>query len=200
MKIVHQGLMLILSSPSGAGKTTLAKKILNHDSNIHLSVSVTTRKKRDGEVDGKDYFFISKAEYDEMKNTDMLLEGAKVFDHYYGSPRKQAFDLLNKGQDVLYDVNWEGAVSLMNSARQNTVSIFILPPSMEVLEQRIWGRNKDSNQEIVKRLQEARFEISKHAFYDYIVINDDLERALGQIQSILQAERLKTQRCSVVGI
>lgn len=195
MEIIRQGLMLILSSPSGAGKTTLAKKLLESDSMIDLSVSVTTREKRVGEIDGKDYFFISKAEYDVMNDNGMLLESAKVFDNYYGSPKKQAFDALNKGRDVLYDVNWEGAVALMKNARQSTASIFILPPSIEILEQRIRGRAQDSDLEIRKRLKEAQFEMSKVGHYDYVVVNHTIDETLKQIQSILSAERLKTFRC-----
>jgi guanylate kinase len=197
MNITRQGLMLILSSPSGAGKTTLARKLLESDPMISLSVSVTTRNKRVGEVDGKDYFFVSKSEYDDMLKNNMLLEGASVFGNYYGSPKKQAFDILNKGHDVLYDVNWEGAVSLMKNARQNTASIFILPPSMEVLEQRIRGRAKDSEVEIKKRLKEAEFEISKHHLYDYVMVNNVIDDSLAKIKSILLAERSRVSRSNV---
>ncbi|MBP9791760.1 MAG: guanylate kinase [Rickettsiales bacterium] len=197
MNIARQGLMLILSSPSGAGKTTLARKLLDSDPMISLSVSVTTRHKRIGEVEGKDYFFVSQSEYDDMLKNNMLLEGANVFGNYYGSPKKQAFDILNNGHDVLYDVNWEGAVSLMKNARQNTASIFILPPSMEVLEQRIRGRAQDSEAEIKKRLKEAEFEISKHHLYDYVMVNNVIDNSLAQIKSILLAERSRVSRCNV---
>jgi guanylate kinase len=197
MNITHKGLMLILSSPSGTGKTTLAKKLLETDSLITLSVSVTTRRKREGEVDGKDYFFISQAEYNEMHKNHMLLEGAEVFGNFYGSPKKQVFDTLNKGHDVLYDVNWEGAASLMRSAREDTVSIFILPPSMEILEQRIRGRAQDSDEDIRKRLKEAEFEISKSHLYDYVIINNNIEDSIAQIKAILTAERSKVSRCKI---
>lgn len=197
MDIKQKGLMLILSSPSGAGKTTLAKQLIASDPKISLSVSVTTRQKREGEVDGKDYFFIDKDEYSRLQKGNLLLEGAKVFDHYYGSPKKQAFDILDQGKDVLYDVNWEGAVSLMKNAREDTVSIFILPPSLEVLEQRLRGRAKDSDGEIVKRLKEAEFEMSKLYHYDYVVVNNTIEESLQRIRSILLAERSKVSRCKI---
>ncbi len=189
--------MLILSSPSGAGKTTLAKKLISSDPKISLSVSVTTRQKREGEVDGKDYFFIDKDEYTRMQQDNMLLEGARVFDHYYGSPKKQAFDILDQGRDVLYDVNWDGAVSLMKKARQDTVSIFILPPSMAELDRRLRGRAKDSEQEIAKRLKEAQFEMSKLHHYDYVVVNNTIDKSLHHIKSILLAERSKVSRCKI---
>ena len=189
--------MLILSSPSGAGKTTLAKKLISSDPRISLSVSVTTRQKREGEVDGKDYFFIDKEEYVRMQKENMLLEGAQVFDHYYGSPKKQAFEILDQGNDVLYDVNWEGAVSLMKNARQDTVSIFILPPSLSELECRLRGRAKDSDHEIAKRLKEAEFEMSKLHHYDYVVVNNTIDESLQRIRSILLAERSKVLRCKV---
>lgn len=195
--ISRQGLMLILSSPSGAGKTTLAKLLLKSDPMLSLSVSVTTRRKREGEIEGKDYFFISEAEYAEMQKNNMLLENAKVFGHYYGSPKNQAFDILNKGQDVLYDVNWEGAASLMKNARNQTVSIFILPPSIKILEQRIRDRAKDNEADIKRRLQEAEFEISKHYLYDYVMINNTIEESLTQIKSILLAERSKVSRTEI---
>lgn len=189
--------MLILSSPSGAGKTTLAKKLISSDPKISLSVSVTTRQKREGEIDGKDYFFVDKEEYTRMQKGNMLLEGAQVFDHYYGSPKKQVFEILEQGNDVLYDVNWEGAVSLMKNARQDTVSIFILPPSLSELERRLRGRAKDSDQEIMKRLKEAQFEMSKLHHYDYVVVNNTIDESLQGIKSILLAERSKVSRCKV---
>lgn len=197
MDIKQKGLMLILSSPSGAGKTTLAKKLISSDPKISLSVSVTTRQKREGEIDGKDYFFVDKEEYTRMQKGNMLLEGAQVFDHYYGSPKKQVFEILEQGNDVLYDVNWEGAVSLMKNARQDTVSIFILPPSLSELERRLRGRAKDSDQEIMKRLKEAQFEMSKLHHYDYVVVNNTIDESLQGIKSILLAERSKVSRCKV---
>ncbi len=198
MYVEHKGLMLILSSPSGAGKTTIAKRLLELEPKLHLSVSVTTRKMRDTEVDGRDYFFITPEQYQVMKDKDDLLESDEIYGNCYGSPKKQTFDILSKGEDVLYDINWYGAQQLMLGYRADTVSVFILPPSLEVLEQRLRGRAQDSEEAIAKRMSSAKFEISKKEHYDYLVINDSIEDSVYKIRSILTAERLKQARYKIL--
>lgn len=192
--IKRKGLMLILSSPSGAGKTTLANALLKSDKNIKLSVSVTTRPKRKNEVHGEHYYFVTNKEYNEMLNNDLLMESAEVFGHYYGTPKKQTEDLLEKGIDIIYDIDWQGALQLMKNYKQNIASIFILPPSMEILEKRLKRRDSDSKESIEKRLSEAKLEISKSNHYDYVVVNDKVQDTLRKIKSCLEAERNKNKR------
>jgi guanylate kinase len=184
-------LMIILSSPSGAGKTTLSKAIINSDPQVKLSISVTTRPMRPGEINGKDYFFISKDEYDELLQKDMLLEHAEVFGNYYGIPKKQTNESLDAGFDMLYSIDWQGALKLMEYKPSKIVSIFILPPSIEILEQRLRKRGSESEEVIQRRLKEAKSEISKYIFYDYLIVNDKIEDSLFKIQSIISAERSK---------
>jgi len=188
------GLMIVLSSPSGAGKTTLSKAIIANDSNIKLSVSVTTRPMRNGEIDGQDYIFVDQAHYDELVKNDQMLEHAEVFGYSYGTPRKQTEEKLRAGFDILYDIDWQGALTLISKIPQDIVSIFILPPSMPVLEQRLRNRAADSESTIQRRLSEASIEISKCSFYDYIIINHDIEESISLIQNIISAERLKRTR------
>lgn len=191
MQLRSQGLKIIFSSPSGAGKTTLTKATIKNDNNIRLSISVTTRPKREGEIEGKDYFFTNQAQYNELLQKNLLLESAEVFGYCYGTPKKQTEEVLASGTDVLYDINWYGAQQLMECAPQNIVSIFILPPSMMVLEHRLHSRNSDDEEVIQRRLSEAKMEISKCMFYDYVIVNENIDESLEQIKNIIAAERLK---------
>jgi len=193
-KIKRKGLMLILSSPSGAGKTSLANALINSDSNVRLSISVTTRPRRSNEIDGKDYYFISKAEFDAMLKNDLLLEHAEVFGHHYGTPLKQTQDLLNQGLDIIYDIDWQGTFSLLKKCRENIASIFILPPSLKDLETRLRTRAMDDPETIQKRLNGAKEEISKCMNYDYVIVNHDLGESLTKLKACLEAERNKTSR------
>ncbi|HLT78197.1 MAG TPA: guanylate kinase [Ferrovibrio sp.] len=192
--IARRGLMLVLSSPSGAGKTTIARRLLEMDADLHLSVSVTTRQRRPGEVHGRDYSFISNEEFGLMVNRQELLEHAKVFDHYYGTPREAVEKRLSSGQDVLFDIDWQGTQQLRQRAESDLVSVFILPPSTADLERRLHSRAQDSPEVVAKRMSKAADEISHWAEYDYIVINDDVEQCLMKVYAILQAERLKRHR------
>lgn len=191
MRNNRRGLMIIISSPSGNGKTTIAKALTESDPNIKFSISVTTRPKRRGEVDGKDYYFISKERFDEMKENQMLLEDARVFDNYYGTPRQQTMDSLAAGIDVLYDINWDGGLQLMKSCREDVVSIFMLPPSIDELEKRMRSRATEDEAAIKMRLIESKKEISKSPYYDYTITNHKIETTLQEIKDILQKERAK---------
>lgn len=186
--------MLVLSSPSGAGKTTLSRMLLKRDRNVELSVSVTTRPKRRGEVDGRDYHFIDRARFDAMVKAGKLLEFAEVFGHCYGTPEKPVRKALEKGRDVLFDIDWQGTQQLKEKARDDIASIFVLPPSIPELERRLRARAQDDGKVIKVRMAKASGEISHWAEYDYVIVNDDLERAFAQIQTILAAERSKRQR------
>lgn len=200
LELGRRGLMFILSSPSGAGKTTLSKQLLEQYKNaaehekIVMSVSVTTRTARPGEVDGKDYFFISHEKYLDMVSAGELLEHARVFDHHYGTPRKFVLDNLNNGTDVLFDIDWQGTKQLKEKAPDEVVSIFILPPSMGELERRLNSRAQDSAEVVAKRMSKARAEISHWHEYDYVLINQNLDETLSRIDAILKAERLKRTR------
>jgi guanylate kinase len=186
--------MFVLSSPSGAGKTTLARKLMAENPDLRMSVSVTTRPMRPGEVDGKDYFFIDKARFDKMVKGGELLEHAPVFDHFYGTPRAAVQTALAAGQDVLFDIDWQGTQQLRASAGQDVVSVFILPPSAADLEKRLHTRAQDSDAVIKGRMSRASHEMSHWAEYDYIVINRKIDDAFAEVQSILKAERLKRVR------
>ncbi len=186
------GLMFILSSPSGAGKTTLAKSIIASNSQITLSVSVTTRQMRQGETEGEDYFFVSQNEYSELLKNNMLIEHITLFGNGYGTPKNQTEKALLKGCDVLYDIDWRGALELIKYKPEKIVSIFILPPSIETLERRLRNRAADNEETIQKRLSEAKSEISKCPHYDYIIINHDIDHSLKLIQSIITAERIRS--------
>jgi guanylate kinase len=186
--------MFVLSSPSGAGKSTLAKSLLESDDNIAMSVSVTTRPARPREVDGQDYSFISADEFGLMVNRQQLLEHAKVFDHYYGTPREPVEQALASGQDVLFDIDWQGAQQLTEAAGDDLVKVFILPPSKQVLEERLHSRAQDPEEVVAARMAKANDELSHWAEYDYIVVNRDLEDAKTRVRSILEAERLKRSR------
>ncbi|MCP5368124.1 MAG: guanylate kinase [Hyphomicrobiales bacterium] len=186
--------MLVLSSPSGAGKSTISRAILDSDDALIMSISATTRAPRPGEEDGKDYFFIGVAEYHEMVTFGEFLEHARVFDNYYGTPRQPVEQALAAGLDVLFDVDWQGTQQLAENARDDLVRIFILPPSQAELERRLFARAQDSAEVVRKRMAKAADEMSHYAEYDYIVINDDLNTSIAQVRAILTAERLKRER------
>ncbi len=190
----RRGLMFVLSSPSGAGKTTLSRMLLEKMPGMKLSVSVTTRAKRPGEVDGKDYRFIDKAAFDAMAKNRELLEFATVFDHHYGTPRKPVEDALAAGEDVLFDIDWQGTQQLREKARDDVVSVFILPPSAADLEKRLHTRAQDSDAVIAGRMSRAGHELSHWAEYDYVVTNSDIDVAYAEVATILKAERLKRER------
>lgn len=186
--------MFVLSSPSGAGKTTLSRLLIKRMPGLRMSVSATTRPMRPGEVNGKDYSFVDKATFDAMVKADELLEWATVFDNSYGTPRGPVEAALSAGQDVLFDIDWQGTQQLRQKARADVVSVFILPPSAADLERRLHSRAQDSNEVIRKRMSRASHEMSHWAEYDYIVINHDVDEAFSEVQSILKAERLKRER------
>jgi guanylate kinase len=193
-RIERRGLMLVLSSPSGAGKTTISRLLLERDQDISLSVSVTTRHKRPGEVDGRDYHFVDPTEFNLMLNRRELLEHAKVFDHYYGTPKGAAEEALASGKDVLFDIDWQGEQQLKQSARNDLASVFILPPSTEELARRLQSRAQDPADVVAARMAKAPDEISHWPEYDYIIVNYDIEDSVAQVQAILAAERLKRER------
>lgn len=190
-QLTNSGLMIALSSPSGAGKTSLTKAIIAADPKTRLSISVTTRTPRPSEVNGKDYIFVDQDQYGDLLKNNMLLEHAEVFGHCYGTPKKQTDELLGAGLDVIYDIDWQGALRLLQLEQQRVVSIFILPPSIAILEQRLRSRASDSEETIQKRLAGAKLEISKCVHYEYVVINDQFERTLETIRGIIEAERSK---------
>ncbi len=194
VEISRRGLMLVISSPSGAGKTSIVKKMLKFDPRLTMSVSVTTRPKRPGEQDGVDYHFVSKEDFEGMIEKGEILEHAVVFGHYYGTPKSFVMDTLSKGQDVVFDIDWQGTQQLSHMARTDLVSIFILPPSVGDLEKRLTKRAQDSTDVVKYRMQSASEQISHWAEYDYVVVNEDLEKSTQQVLSILTAERLKRTR------
>ncbi|PZP86009.1 MAG: guanylate kinase [Azospirillum brasilense] len=193
-KPTRRGLMFVLSSPSGAGKTTLSRKLLEEEKQVSMSVSVTTRKPRPGEVDGVDYYFVDEATFDAMVARDELLEHAIVFDNKYGTPKKQVMQALDDGRDVLFDIDWQGTRQLAKTCPEDLVSVFILPPSLSELEERLRRRAQDSEEVVQKRMARAIDEISHWEEYDYVTVNDNLEYAMRNIQSILYAERFKRWR------
>ena len=190
----RRGMMVVLSSPSGAGKTTLTRRLLRENPNMSMSVSATTRAPRSGEVDGVDYYFVDKRGFEEMREKSDFLEHAKVFDNYYGTPRAPVENALSQGRDIIFDIDWQGAQQLTQAAADDLVKIFILPPDMAQLEERLRTRASDSSEVIAKRMSKSEAEISHWAEYDYVIVNDDLEEALGELRTILQAERLKRKR------
>jgi guanylate kinase len=192
--VERRGLMFVLSSPSGAGKTTLARELMSKVPGLQMSVSVTTRPMRPGEVEGKDYFFIDKQRFDAMVKNHDLLEHAPVFDHFYGTPRAPVEAALSAGRDVLFDIDWQGTQQLREKARQDVVSVFILPPSAADLEKRLHTRAQDSDAVIRGRMSRASHEMSHWAEYDYIVINRSIDEAFAEVQAILKAERLRRDR------
>jgi guanylate kinase len=192
--IQRRGLMMVLSSPSGAGKTTISHRLLESDPGITLSVSVTTRPPRANEVDGKDYRFIDLTAFNLMVNRDQLLEHAKVFGNYYGTPRAPVEKTLAEGRDVLFDIDWQGTQQLAEKARDDLVSVFILPPTWHELERRLMGRGQDDPSEINRRMAKAADEMSHWAEYDYVIINRDLNQSVAAVKAILQSERLMRRR------
>ncbi len=190
----RRGLMFILSSPSGAGKSTLARRLLDAEKDMEMSVSVTTRPPRPGEVDGEHYHFISRRRFEDLRAAGGLLEWAEVFGNLYGSPREPVERALEKGRDVLFDVDWQGAQQIAQKMRDDVVRVFILPPGAEALHERLRRRAQDSEEVIRRRMEEAAGEISHWPEYDYVIVNDDLERASEEIATILRAERLKRHR------
>ena len=193
-KILRRGLMLVLSSPSGAGKTTIARALLKRDDNISMSVSTTTRSKRPGEVSGRDYQFVDLTTFNLMVNRQELLEHAKVFGNYYGTPRALVEASLSEGRDVLFDIDWQGTQQLAESARDDLVTVFILPPSTEELNRRLHSRAQDPEDLVAARMAKASDEISHWAEYHYIIVNRDLDESVSAVHAILNAERLRRER------
>jgi len=192
--IQRRGLMLVLSSPSGAGKTTLSRQLLGNDSQIQLSVSCTTREKRPGETEGVDYRFVDTATFRGMIERGEFLEHARVFNHYYGTPKAPVEAALASGRDVLFDIDWQGTQQLEEKGREDLVRVFILPPSTRDLERRLITRAQDSQEIVAQRMAKAADEMSHWPEYDYVIINRDIATSLTQLKSILTAERLKRER------
>jgi guanylate kinase len=196
MEIRRRGLMMVLSSPSGAGKTTISRMLQERDSNLRMSISVTTRARRPGEVDGRDYFFIDPTGFESMVAAGALLEHAVVFGNRYGTPRVAVEQSLTEGRDVLFDIDWQGTQQLAEKARSDLVSVFVLPPSTAELERRLRARAADSEEEVQSRMAKAADEMSHWAEYDYVIVNRNLEDSVRKAQAILTAERLKRERQS----
>jgi len=192
--IARRGLMLVLSSPSGAGKSTLSRRLLDSDANITMSVSATTRAKRRNEVDGRDYQFVTPEQFEAMLREDAFLEHATVFGNRYGTPRQAVEDALSAGRDVLFDIDWQGTQQLGQKAKGDLVRVFILPPSKLELERRLRVRAEDTDEVVAGRMAKANDEISHWAEYDYIIVNEDIDSAQRQLESIVAAERLKRER------
>ncbi|MCK9992265.1 MAG: guanylate kinase [Alphaproteobacteria bacterium] len=190
----RRGLMLVLSSPSGAGKTTLSRSLLASEPDLAMSVSATTRPMRPGEVEGRDYFFISEAEFIARRDRHEFLEHAQVFGNYYGTPANMVEQALNNSRDVLFDIDWQGTQQLKARAREDLVSVFILPPSRSELHERLTGRAQDSAEIVAARMAKASDEMSHWPEYDYLVVNEDVDTAHAQLRAILTAERLRRER------
>lgn len=190
----RRGLMFILSSPSGTGKTTIARRLLQHDGHIRMSVSVTTRPIRPGEVDGRDYHFVTQDRFDLMVEAGELMEWATVFGNSYGTPKAQIRAGLKEGQDFLFDIDWQGTQQLFQKAETDVVRVFLLPPSLDELRRRLTGRGTDSAEVIAGRMARAQAEISHWDGYDYVVVNDDIDACFGKVVEILEAERLRRAR------
>ncbi|MEM9330246.1 MAG: guanylate kinase [Pseudomonadota bacterium] len=193
-EIRRRGLMLVLSSPSGTGKSTIARNLLEKEENLELSVSVTTRTRRPSEIDGTHYHFISVIEFERKRDSNALLEWAEVHGNFYGTPRDAVDAAMSAGRDMLFDIDYQGGQQLMEKARADVVSIFLLPPSMEELQSRLVRRAEDAEDVIRKRLENAREEITHWREYDYVVVNHDLDLAFSQVRAILAAERLRKDR------
>ena len=194
MEPTRRGLMLVLSSPSGAGKTTLARRLRDEEPGIEMSISCTTRERRNGEVDGKHYHFVDRDTFARMRDRGEFLEWAAVFDNYYGTPRKPVEQALAEGRDVLFDVDWQGARKLRESGKNDVVAVFILPPTASELEERLKVRAEDSDETVQRRMQGASNEIQHWDEYDYVIINHDVEQSLAALRAILAAERLRASR------
>jgi guanylate kinase len=194
VEIRRRGLMLVLSSPSGAGKTTISRGLLKLEHDLTLSVSATTRPMRPSERNAVDYHFVDRTDFDLMVNRGAFLEYAKVFDHYYGTPRGPVEKSLAAGRDVLFDIDWQGTQQLAQTAREDLVSVFILPPSTRTLERRLKSRAQDSAEVVDRRMAKAADEMSHWAEYDYVLVNDDLDISVARVRAILTAERLRRMR------
>jgi guanylate kinase len=192
--VERRGLMFVLSSPSGAGKTTLSRLLIDRVAGLKMSVSATTRPMRPREIDGRDYWFVDQSRFESMVRQDELLEWANVFDHRYGTPRAPVEAALSAGQDMLFDIDWQGTQQLREKAGEDVVSVFILPPTAADLEQRLHSRAQDSDEVIRGRMSRASHEMSHWAEYDYIVINHNIDAAFAEVHSVLKAERLKRRR------
>ena len=190
----RRGIMLVISSPSGTGKSTIARNLLSKNNNLKMSVSVTTRERRGSEIDGTHYHFISEREFERLKETDAMLEWAPVHGNFYGTPRDPVENSMAAGEDMLFDIDYQGGLQLMEKARTDVVSIFLLPPSMAELKSRLDRRAEDDPETIAKRLKNAKEEIPHWRDYDYVVVNEDLDDAFQKVQSILNAERLRKDR------
>ena len=190
-KIKKEGVLLVISSPSGTGKTTICKKLLEYDKNIHLSVSVTTRKKRKNEVEGIDYYFRSKEDFLNLKSQNSFIENALVFENYYGTLKSEVLEQLENGVDVLIDIDWQGTRQITQAMKGNLIKIFLLPPSIDELKKRLSKRNSDSIKEINFRMSKALKEIKHFDEYDYVLVNDNLENTFQKIVKIIEVERLK---------
>ena len=190
-KIKKEGVLLVISSPSGTGKTTICKKLLEYDKNIHLSVSVTTRKKRKNEVEGIDYYFRSKKDFLNLKSQNSFIENAFVFENYYGTLKSEVLEQLENGIDVLIDIDWQGTRQITQVMKGNLIKIFLLPPSIDELKKRLSKRNSDSIKEINFRMSKALKEIKHFDEYDYVLVNDNLENTFQKIVKIIETERLK---------
>ena len=193
-KIKKEGVLLVISSPSGTGKTTICKKLLEYDKNIHLSVSVTTRKKRKNEVEGIDYYFRSKKDFLNLKSQNSFIENALVFENYYGTLKSEVLEQLENGIDVLIDIDWQGTRQITQAMKGNLIKIFLLPPSIDELKKRLSKRNSDSIKEINFRMSKALKEIKHFDEYDYVLINDNLDNTFQKIVKIIEAERLKLSK------
>ncbi|MCL6706823.1 guanylate kinase [Pseudomonas sp. R2.Fl] len=194
VEIARRGLMLVLSSPSGAGKSTIARTLLEKDRSIGISVSVTTRERRHSEIEGVHYHFVSKREFERQRDSDSLLEWAEVHGNFYGTPREPVERAMAEGRDMLFDVDWQGAQQMQDKMGADIVSIFILPPTMAELQSRLHRRAEDSEDVIQTRLANSRAEIAHWREYDYVIVNDDLNNAFDAVQSIVKAERLRRDR------
>ena len=194
VKIKKEGVLLVISSPSGTGKTTICKKLLEYDKNIHLSVSVTTRKKRKNEVEGIDYYFRSKKDFLNLKSQNSFIENALVFENYYGTLKSEVLEQLKKGIDVLIDIDWQGTRQITQAMKGNLIKIFLLPPSIDELKKRLSKRNSESIKEINFRMSKALKEIKHFDEYDYVLVNDNLDNTFQKIIKIIEVERLKLPR------
>jgi guanylate kinase len=192
--IQRRGIMLVLSSPSGAGKTTIANKLIELESDIVPSISVTTRPRRSGELEGRDYTFVSLPQFKDMVHRGELLENAEVFGHCYGTPKQQVLETLSEGKDMIFDIDWQGTQQLAQLARTDLVSIFILPPSTQELERRLRARAQDDDAVVKRRMTDAATEMSHWAEYDYVIVNQKLPTSVEQVRAILTAERLRRTR------
>lgn len=190
----RRGLMFVLSSPSGAGKTTITRALLNNNPHLEISISATTRQRRPSEVDGQDYYFVDIPQFNAMVDNNEMLEHAKVFGNYYGTPKQPVEEALNRGNDIIFDIDWQGTQRIREIAREDLVTVFILPPNAKELERRLRSRAQDSDEAIRLRMEKAADEMTHYSEYDYVLINNNIDVAISQAQNILDSERLKRHR------